>query len=136
MTKEEIEQISTLRKQGYGYSRISKAMGISVNTIKAYCKRHGMGGVQKQIAVLPTYERMCLCCGAGIVLIEGRKEKKFCSSKCRNKWWNSHLDQVNRKANYYFTCKYCNKPFTAYGNRNRKYCCHECYVADRFGGEM
>jgi DNA-binding CsgD family transcriptional regulator len=81
MTKEEIEQISALRKQGHGYFSISKAMGISVNTIKSYCKRHGMGGVQKQIAVLPTYERKCLCCGAGIVLIEGRKEKKFCSSK-------------------------------------------------------
>lgn len=28
----------------------------------------------------------------------GRKEKKFCSDKCRNKWWNAHLDQVDRRA--------------------------------------
>ena len=22
----------------------------------------------------------------------------------------------------------------SYGNKNRKYCSHECYIADRFGG--
>ena len=22
--------------------------------------------------------------------------------------------------------------FTAYGNSHRKYCCHECYIADRY----
>lgn len=136
MTKEDIVQLSELRKQGYGYSRISKVMGISENTIKAYCRRHGLGGVQKHIANFSTYEKTCQCCGKGIVLIEGRKEKKFCSNQCRNKWWNSHLDLVNRQANYDFICEYCKKQFTAYGNRNRKYCCHECYVADRFGGEQ
>lgn len=64
----------------------------------------------------------------------GRKEKKFCSDRCRMKWWNSHLDQVQRKANYDFVCPVCKKPFTVYGNANRKYCSHECYIEDRFGG--
>lgn len=64
----------------------------------------------------------------------GRKEKRFCSDKCRNKWWNTHLDKVNRRANYDFVCAYCKKPFISYGNKNRKYCSHECYIADRFGG--
>ena len=70
-----------------------------------------------------------------IVLIEGKKPKRFCSSRCRNKWWNSNLDKVNKKANYEFTCVRCHKTFTAYGNKGRKYCCHECYIADRFGGK-
>lgn len=52
--------------------------------------------------------------------------KKFCSDRCRMKWWNSHLDQVQRKANYDFVCPVCKKPFTVYGNANRKYCSHEC----------
>jgi len=66
---------------------------------------------------------------------EGRKEKKFCSDRCRNKWWNSHLSEVKRKAMYEYTCPNCKKTFMAYGNRNRKYCSHECYINDRFGGD-
>jgi endogenous inhibitor of DNA gyrase (YacG/DUF329 family) len=64
----------------------------------------------------------------------GRKEKKFCSDKCRMTWWNRHLDKVKRKAVYEYICPHCGKPFTVYGNSHRKYCSHECYVADRFGG--
>lgn len=76
----------------------------------------------------------CLCCGKEVVQPRGRKEKKFCSDKCRNKWWNSNLDKVNRKANYEFICPHCKKLFSAYGNKNRKYCSHACYIEDRFGG--
>ena len=41
---------------------------------------------------------------------------------------------ISKKANYEFTCVRCHKTFTAYGNKGRKYCCHECYVADRYYG--
>ncbi|RXM53885.1 RNA polymerase subunit sigma-70, partial [Clostridium tetani] len=27
---------------------------------------------------------------------------------------------------------YCGKEFSAYGNKNRKYCSHNCYIRDRF----
>lgn len=76
----------------------------------------------------------CPCCGVKVAQNPGRKAKRFCSDKCRNKWWNSRLDQVERKAHYEFVCAYCKKPFTAYGNAGRKYCSHECYIKDRFGG--
>lgn len=76
----------------------------------------------------------CLCCGKEVVQPGGRKEKKFYSDKCRNKWWNSNLNKVNRKAIYEFICPHCKKPFSAYGNKNRKYCSHACYIEDRFGG--
>lgn len=79
-------------------------------------------------------EKPCLCCGKTIIQYPGRKEKKFCSDSCRNQWWNGHLNLVNRKAMYDFVCPACGKPFTAYGNRNRKYCSQECYFKDRFGG--
>ena len=45
------------------------------------------------------------------------------------------MDLVNRKANYECTCEKCGKKFISYGNKDRKYCCHECYIEDRFGGE-
>ena len=44
------------------------------------------------------------------------------------------MDMVKRKAIYEYTCTTCGSAFTAYGNIHRKYCCHECYIADRFGG--
>jgi hypothetical protein len=61
------------------------------------------------------------------------RRKKFCSDECRVKWWNAHQNQVSRKAVYEFTCAYCGKSFTVYGNNHRKYCSHDCYIKDRFG---
>ena len=57
------------------------------------------------------------------------------SDTCRTAWWNSHPDCVDRKAVYAYTCAHCGKPFTAYGNKERKYCSHGCYISDRFGEE-
>jgi len=79
-------------------------------------------------------EKTCLNCGKPVMQTPGRKEKKFCCDHCRNVWWNSHLSLVKRRAMYEFVCPGCGKTFYAYGNRNRKYCSHECYVQDRFGG--
>jgi len=128
MTNEEKLTITKYRKSGIGYKRISQLTGISENTIKTYCKRNGLGGDS------PAVHNICLCCGERIVQTAGRKPKKFCTDACRNKWWNAHLDMVKRKAVYEFTCPNCHKSFTVYGNAGRKYCCHECYIEDRFGG--
>lgn len=128
------QQIKKLRGKGYGYGRIAQVLSLSENTIKTYCRRHGFGGVVATPAPIDGETHHCLCCGKEVVQLGGRKEKKFCSDKCRNKWWNSNLDKVNRKANYEFICPHCKKQFSAYGNKNRKYCSHSCYIEDRFGG--
>lgn len=39
------QQIRELREEGYGYGRIAQILEISENTIKTYCRRHGLGGV-------------------------------------------------------------------------------------------
>lgn len=135
MTDTQKIQIGKLRGAGLGYKKIAEQMGLSENTVKTYCRRHGLGGNMTHLQnVTQNEEHHCLCCGKPVQQTPGRKEKKFCSDSCRNKWWNSHLDKVERKANYEFVCPHCKKPFTAYGNKNRKYCSHECYIADRFGG--
>lgn len=128
MTNEEKIYVGKLRDKGYSYSKIAIELGLSVNTIKAYCKRHGLGGVAAPLPEIKPDEKPFLCCGKSVRQNVGRKEKRFCSAYCRNKWWNAHLNQVNRKANYEFECAYCKKPFTSYGNINRKYCCHRCYI--------
>lgn len=75
-----------------GYTEIAKAMGISINTVKSYCKRNGLGGVSNH------YENNSICdyCGKSI--------------------------------------QHCGKNFIAYRNNKRKYCCHTCYIEDRYGG--
>lgn len=136
MTNEQRIQIGNLRVAGLGYKKIAEQMGISENTVKTYCRRHGLGGkVTQQIKGENIYEAHCLCCGVAIRQIPGRKKKKFCSDKCRNQWWNSHLHLVKRKAVYSFECPTCKKPFTAYGNAKRKYCSLECYAKRNRGGE-
>lgn len=65
--------------------------------------------------------------------LEGRgKEKIFCSDSCRMKWWNSHQELVDRKAEYDFVRRNCGRLFTAYGNKERKYCSHRCYIEHRY----
>lgn len=128
------KQIGALRAQGVSYGRIAQALGISENTIKTYCKRHDLGGSVGITTMDADVKHFCFCCGNPVIQLPGRKEKRFCSDKCRNRWWNAHLDKVNRKAIYFFVCPQCKKSFSVYGNKNRKYCSHGCYIKDRFGG--
>lgn len=128
----QIESIKMLRSQGCSYGTIAKQLNLSINTVKSFCQRSGLGNPsnlqRKELSV-----GRCKYCEQELKLVSGKKKKLFCSDKCRNKWWNSHLDLVNRKAYYPFTCKYCKTPFEAYGNRCRKYCSKNCYYLDRFG---
>ena len=133
MTEIQIRQVTEMRERGETYSGIAKALNLSQNTVKSYCQRHGIGTSPK-----PEYQvgdiSYCEQCGKEIVQNSLKRRKRFCSDKCRNTWWNSHQDQITRKAVYQHTCKHCGRPFSAYGNARRKYCSHECYIADRFGG--
>lgn len=130
-------QITSLRHKGYGYDRIAQALGLSKNTVKSWCRRNHLTGaeIENTAEVADQAPTFCLTCGKPIMKTPGKREKKFCSDACRMKWWNSHQDQVKRKAIYSFICPCCHKPFTAYGNSKRKYCSHACYIEDRFGGE-
>ena len=139
MTKEQKLQIAKLRAEGYGYIRVAQVLGISENTVKSFCRRNNLTG--KATAEKPKMQvqvangmDFCKQCGVSVEQNPGRKEKKFCSDKCRMEWWNKNLYKVKRKAVYEFTCIHCKTQFKVYGNSRRKYCSHECYVADRFGG--
>lgn len=127
MTNEQKQKLIAMRRSGSGYGRIAETLGISINTVKSFCRRHSLKA--------ETRSPVCEQCGKPITQDPGRKRKRFCSDACRNKWWNSHLELVQRKAMYTFTCPNCGKEFTVYGNSHRKFCSHSCYIAYRFGGE-
>lgn len=136
MTDNQKAQIIKLRAAGNGYGKIAQTLGISVNTVKSFCRRNDINGdmVIEPSVKLTGETTACENCGREIQQIAKQKKKRFCCDKCRNEWWNSHLDQVKRKAVYDFKCPHCGKEFRIYGDRRRKYCSHECYIADRFKG--
>ena len=131
MTDLEKHRITLLREKGYGYIRIANELGISVNTIKSFCRRNI---THKTEPILTGEITSCENCGQEIRQIAKQKRKRFCCDKCRNAWWNKHLGQVKRKTVYHFTCPQCGKEFHIYGDKRRKYCSHDCYIADRFKG--
>ena len=106
MTNEQRMIVSSLRAQGMGYGAIARKVGISENTVKSFCRRNAQ---KEDKPVTGAGEHRCLCCGAPVAQNAGRKEKKFCSDKCRNKWWNAHLDKVDRRAIREVTCAGCGK---------------------------
>lgn len=55
---------------------------------------HGLGNLY--LITEATSDKVRICCGKPIVQLSGRKMNRFCSDKCRIKWWSSHLDKVER----------------------------------------
>lgn len=131
MTNEQKLMIEAYCRKGVGYKQIAKELGLSPNSVKSYCRRNNLSN---EALKQNDGKSSCEQCGKIIQQVKGRKRKRFCSDKCRNQWWNFHLDQVKRMAVYEYVCPVCGKPFSVYGNAKRKYCSHACYVIGRFGG--
>lgn len=128
MTKKEKESVRFLRGEGYGYLAIATRLGISLNTVKSFCRRNGLGGIAEK-----PDRQTCRQCGKPLAQEPKRPARKYCSEACRRIWWKEHPHLVNKKAFYSLTCAYCGKEFQSYGNQKRKYCSHPCYIAARFG---
>lgn len=113
--------INNMRLEGHSPSVIAAKLGLSASTVRSHIHRHpNIPGT-----------KACKNCGRPLMQPKGRREKKFCSDVCRMAWWNSHQEDVSRKAYYNLVCQHCGKEFESYGNKNRKYCCRACYVASR-----
>ena len=129
MTEAQNAEILRQRRAGTSFSQIAQNLNLSINTVKSYCQRNNVtknSDVKKDV---------CVQCGAPLVQKEKTKRRRFCCSECRVKWWNSHPEEVNKKALYKSKCACCGKEFTAYGNSHRKYCSHQCYIKARYGGQ-
>jgi len=134
MTLSQKERITQMRADGDSYSKIAATLDISKNTVKSFCQRNNLGDMSaKSAEPVPADDGShCKQCGQKIQQQPKKKLRKFCSDECRAAWWAAHPEALNKKATYNFVCAYCKAPFTAYGNKERKYCTHTCYVAGRF----
>jgi endogenous inhibitor of DNA gyrase (YacG/DUF329 family) len=144
MTSIEKEGVRQMRLNGSSYSLIATSLGISVNTIKSYCRRHNLSStdslqISDNLFSPDTVEKddrtRCKQCSKILDYDSKYKPKKFCSDNCRRAWWKDNQDKLDKKAVYILTCAHCGTAFESYGNKGRKYCSHACYTNDRFGEE-
>lgn len=86
MSKYTQTEIERMRMDGYGPTRIARELGLSINTVKSHIRRH------------PSLKNAvyCLQCGRAVSQTPGRKQKKFCSNKCRSRYWNDQYRKGGR----------------------------------------
>ena len=86
MTNEEIMAVTVLRKHNYSYSFISRELGVSGSTVKAYCKRHQIVPEMPRKTKKEMRETR-LCKNCHLFLPEGiRSDALFCCNNCRTRW--------------------------------------------------
>jgi hypothetical protein len=124
--------IQRMREGGATYANIADHLNLSPNTVKSFCQRKD---IWPHVELRPALE-LCFCaqCSAEIGQQENRKQKRFCSDKCRSLWWNKHRQALSRKTAIVKICAHCGNRFESYLHEQRKYCCHVCYIRARFGG--
>lgn len=78
MKQYDTDQLNQLRLHGVPPSAIARELGLSVNTVKSYIRRHpNIGNTVR-----------CQWCEEPVLQSAGRKQKKFCSDRCRITYWN------------------------------------------------
>lgn len=123
-------QIVRMRASGMSYQAVSQSLGINLNTLKSWCRRHSIAEFPSSPSTedQPDEHDTCQWCSGGLT----QRQSRFCSEPCRRTWWKHHPEAKDKRAFYSFICSDCGKRFMAYGNANRKYCSHPCYVHHRF----
>lgn len=139
MDNNQKREIVRMRLCGMGYRTIANEVGLSRDIVRNYCKSRGLAGYASEGIIIDERKftkdkNVCAECGSRIIQPKTGRARIFCSDECRRQWWSRHPELVNRKETAYYKriCLYCGKAFVAYGNKDRKYCSHDCYIRDRF----
>ncbi len=111
-----------MKESGLSYSQISASTGLSINTIKSCLRRN---------AVATEKNNVCKNCGENLGEQPRNGMKKFCSEKCKCKWWGKNMLN-NRKHLIMRVCEQCGKSFRCFDRKNRKFCSRKCYANYRF----
>jgi hypothetical protein len=117
-------KISEMRGKRKTYAAIAIEIGVSENTVKSFCRRNGIGTAKEKFEVCPE-------CDVSLIHLPHKRQKRFCSDKCRMTWWANHPEALTQRAVYHFVCQFCGSEFSAYGNAHRKYCSRSCAAKAR-----
>ena len=132
MTTHEKEQIRQMRLAGYGYQQVAKVLGCPEASIKSFGRRNELLG---RVLAKRSPENTCQQCGHQIPLGTVRRERRFCSDRCRYKWWNANRHMRHTSSKKENTCPVCHSAFYTY-DKDQRYCCRRCYVTARFGKDI
>lgn len=82
-------RIAELRQQNYSYRFIGSILSLSPNTVKSICRRQHFeaSGPRK---TKEEKQNAPLCKNCRRLLIGGRSDRAFCSTKCRSDWWKNN----------------------------------------------
>lgn len=99
MNTEEKEQVRVLRTSGYSYKKIAEIMNMKRSTVVAFCLRNDIRAPDEvemnKILKLPGY-RICREC-KGLFLADNKASQEFCSSRCRDKYWEREREEKLQK---------------------------------------
>ncbi len=78
MTDTQRMQIKELRLAGYGYKKIAQALGLSVDTVKSYCRKNNLAGVMAGNPTSSANEKTyCKKCGKEL-LQKTKSKRSYC----------------------------------------------------------
>ena len=81
MTDKQKQMIRTMRQQGIAYSTIAAAFGLSLNTVKSFCRREN---IDIKSSHNDEEQNLCKNCGIPLTNHPGSKSKTFCSNIITN----------------------------------------------------
>ena len=113
------KHLAELRDQGYTYQQIAEASGIGLSSVKMFFKRNNTPADDSGI---------CAQCKKRLEK-DAPKKKRFCSEKCRIKWWAEHPEQLSNAREHQYKCPVCCKVFYSY--KPAKFCSLTCYHRSR-----
>lgn len=115
LTETEKRKITNLRKRGFSGIQIAEKLKIDGISVSIFLSRSGQKAP------------VCEMCGKKLVPDIRKKTRRFCSDRCRMKWWNAHPELLKHRKEYAIVCAGCGKEFVSPGRKNRKYCSRECF---------
>ena len=115
MTDKDKKHLAELRDQGYTYQQIAEASGIGLSSVKMFFKRNNTPADDSGL---------CAQCKKRLEK-DAPKKKRFCSEKCRIKWWAEHPEQLSNAREHQYKCPVCCKVFYSY--KPAKFCSLTCY---------
>lgn len=121
MTALEKSRIARLRESGYSYQAIAHETGIPLSSIKMYFARRKP---KSKDATCPQCHKPL---GASL-----SPKRRFCSDKCRVKWWAAHPENLGNRDRHWHRCPVCRKEFFAY--KPATFCSRACYYQSRRKG--
>lgn len=129
MTEIEKATIRELRTRGLGMQAIADIMKMGRDNVRYFLRKEGLGGARGGDVV----GRFCLECGRPVKRVDGKRLKRFCTDRCRIRWWNRRRRSRRSSSMEELVCPVCGQMFWAYGSSHRRFCSCECYRQWRIG---